>query len=78
MKNGDKRTKCSNVSKFRVCARRCSGKMVSVLGVFGASDFAVWLLNRNIFFCTRRICITESLPITRLILLPPLGDDDPM
>ena len=44
MENGDKRTKCSNVSKhIRVCAIRCSGKMASVLGVFGACDFAVGL-----------------------------------
>ena len=46
MENDDKRTKCSNMSKhllvIRVCARRCSGKMVSVLGVFGACDFAAW------------------------------------
>ena len=82
MENGDKRTKCSNVSKhkliIRVCARRCSGKMVSVLDVFGACDFAVWPLYRSTFFFTWGICIDGSLTITFLIPLPPSGDDDPM
>ena len=33
-----------------MCARRCSGKMVSVLGVFGACDFAVGPLYCSTFF----------------------------
>ena len=62
---------------MRVCARRCSGKMVSVLGVFGACDFAAWKRVEALFF-TWGICIDGRLTITLLNTLPPSGDDDPM
>ena len=49
--------------------------MVSVLGVFGACDFAAWKRVAALFFTwPRGICIQVLMGDS----LPPLGDDDPM
>ena len=46
---------------IRVCARRCSGKMVSVLGVFGACAFAVGPLYRSNFLRGESVLMGDSL-----------------
>ena len=46
---------------IRVCTRRCSGKMVSVLGVFGAWNFAIRPLSHNTFLRGESVFMGRSL-----------------